>query len=185
MAKTACAAAEPDPKRAKKRSMNLSGPQIAEQLRLFADLSDQPQSQAPTKADMIKRLRALQSRCLLPVAPGLYRTLRDALPPEIVISRMEDRGNGVYEVVPVNEQWIRLTADVMKAFGFTTGRGSTLFRLARAGFIEVVPIAPHTNILNLSSLYGHLARVAEDPEFWDEDTPQGKARMKAYRETMF
>jgi hypothetical protein len=158
---------------------------VAEQLRLFDERPESVPTDPPTKDQLRERLRKLQGNSLVQVAPGLYRSVTDVLPSDVILARLVDRGSDIKEVVPVSEKWARMSEKLQRQLGFTR-HAETLFRLGRAGFIEIVQVAPNTHMLNLCSLYGHLARVAEaGDEFWDPSTPQGLKRRKAYREAMF
>ena len=47
----------------------------------------------------------------------------------------------------------------------------TLLRLARAGFIDMVKISPGCWLLDVDSWNRHLLRCMENPEMWDEGSP--------------
>lgn len=148
----------------------------------------QQKASAPDTADqqgLIGRLRTNQKQSLVQVAPGMWRPIGALAPPDLVLARFQERGNGVYELVPACEQWVRLCPKVARLLGFA-GKFETLRRLGRAGFIEIIYPAPSTAMLNLASWWGHLARVAEDVDgFWNAQTKQGAAHLKVYRENLF
>ena len=58
-------------------------------------------------------------------------------------------------------------------------RYDTILRLGRAGFIDVVRVAPNTILLDLDSWYRHLADCMDDPDRWDEGGEDREAYLKA------
>ena len=158
--------------------------EIAEQLRLFGGLPTSMTYDAPDRQKLLRRLRAAQKQHLVQVSPGIYRTVGAVVPPDLIIARMVDRGNGNYELVPAYEQWVRITPPLIHALGIQ-GQYHTVYRLGRCGFIEIAYYAPKSLMINLSSWWGHLANVIEDPQFWDPETKKGAERLKLYRENMY
>jgi len=132
---------------------------------------------ADTKAAdaAIERLARMQKGGLVEVAPGVYRVPEGAACPDVVLARLEAMADGHVRLVPAGEAWARLDSPTVAALGFG-GEWATIQRLAEAGFVEVVRVAPHTSLLNLASWWGHLRRCAEDPWFW-----QSERRLEAYR----
>ncbi len=117
---------------------------------------------------------------LVEVAPGRY-TLMPAgrRAPDMALCRIVPGDDGTLRLCPECVTWARVTGPLLQALGL--GRQwMTLYRLARAGFIEMVRVAPHTYILNLDSWYNHLMRCASDPYFWDE----GGANRCEYRRAL-
>ena len=47
-------------------------------------------------------------------------------------------------------------------------RYDTILRLGRAGFVDVVRVAPNTILLDLDSWYRHLADCMDNPDRWNE-----------------
>ena len=127
------------------------------------------------------RLRAATKPAMIRIAPHLYAPdpAADRVP-EFTISRFVEREPGKYVLVPVLENFVRITADVLKQLGL--GRQfHTLQRLARSGFVEMIPIAPRCYLLNLDSYYNHVRRCAEDLDgFWTT----GKGNLESYREAL-
>jgi hypothetical protein len=141
--------------------------------------------EAPSDSDLAKRLRDLQKLNLVQVAPGVWRHTGTGQAPDMVICRVVPNDDGTVRLVPAYEKWMRLCGRNVRALGME-GQYHTLRRLGRAGFIEILNPAPGYHFLNLCSWWGHLARVAEDPDnFWNKDTPQGLKRFKTYKRNMF
>ena len=67
-----------------------------------------------------------------------------------------------------------------KKLGFL-GTWETIIRLGRAGFIEVIQVAPRVTLINIDSWYNHLRRCAEDPDFWE----LSRDAIKEYRKCIF
>lgn len=89
--------------------------------------------------------------------------------PAAVLAVWEKTQAGTYRAVPIPDRMLRLTAQLAAVLGFQ-GSYDTLYRLGRAGFIEMIKIAPHTTLLNVDSYYRHLRKCAEDPWFWENET---------------
>lgn len=155
----------------------------ATQLRMFG-LPPDPILDRMPEGDPTKRLRDLQKMNLVQVAPGVWRHTGTGPAPDMVICRVIPNEDGTMRLVPAYEQWMRLCHRTVSMLGME-GQYHTLRRLGRAGFIEIVNPAPNFSMLNLSSWWGHLARVAEDSEFWSKETPEGKKRFTIYKRNMF
>lgn len=117
---------------------------------------------------------------MVEISPGRYSLApagrRD---PDVVMCRATPAGDGSWKLMPENVTWARVDSALLESIGL--GRQfHTFMRLVRAGFIEVVPIAPHTSLLNLDSWFNHLQRCAEDPEFWEP----GRGNREAYRRAL-
>ena len=153
------------------------------QLNMFGFPADDPKAR-PSDADPIKRLRELQKMSLVQVAPGVWRHTGNGTPAEMIICRVVPNQDGTVRLVPAYEQWMRLCSANVRLLGME-GQWHTLMRLGRGGFIEISNPAPRYHMLNLTTWWGHLARVAEDPDYWDASTPKGRARLKTYKENMF
>lgn len=114
-----------------------------------------------------RQLRAAAKPSMIRVAPHLYAP-DPACPkvPEFSIGKFIEVAPDRFQFIPVLENFVRVSDDVLKKLGI--GRQwRTLCRLARAGFVEMIQIAPHTYLLNLDSYYGHVRRCAEEGEdFW-------------------
>lgn len=141
-------------------------------------------SEVADRKSALLRLRAAQKQHLFEVAPGLFRSLGDIPPPDLIVARLTDLGDGTYKLSPAYEQWVRLCPGLARTLGFPR-HYNTLYRLGRAGFVEIAYIAPNTPLLNLCSYWGHLANVLEDSSFWDQSTKQGRDRFRLYKENMF
>jgi len=145
-----------------------------------------PQSQiANPKSAIQQRLRAATRPAFIQVAPGKFVPASppgdgaSAVEDNITLARWKPNGDGTYSPLPYSEPMVRVDSKLIKLLGFR-GNWQTLARLGRAGFIEMVRLAPATTLLNLNSYFNHLARCAEDPEFWDE----GKGNLKEYRKSI-
>lgn len=124
------------------------------------------------------------------VAPGRHAWVPKsaATPPEsYVLCRWSRQADGTYAPVPVAGRYVRLDSKTATLLGFPMRAGGgaateghpareqhercrydTILRLGRAGFVDVVRIAPNTILLDLDSWYRHLADCMNDPERWDE-----------------
>jgi hypothetical protein len=119
-----------------------------------------------TTKPLSTRLAAITARRMIPVAPGRYVSAQGKSAPDFTFARWSRRPDGHYELLPEETHMVRLTGSVIRMLGFNE-RADTIFRLARAGFVEVVQIAPKTTMLNLDSWWNHVRRCAEDPDFWN------------------
>jgi hypothetical protein len=127
------------------------------------------------------QLRKATAPVMVPVAPHLY-ALDPNCPraPEFSIGKYLEVAPGKFKFVPVLEHFARVDNRVLSELGIAN-QWHTLCRLARAGFIELIAIAPRCYLLNLDSYYNHVRRCAEGGEgFWSE----GKGNLEAYREAL-
>ena len=80
---------------------------------------------------------------------------------------------GDFKPVPVAGRLVRVCPELLALLGFNTGRRAsryeTLYRLANAGYIEMVRISPGCWLIDLDSWYRHLSACMNDPYMWDED----------------
>lgn len=116
------------------------------------------------------RLREATKPAMIAVAPGKFVPNRTNEPPECSLCSWQGNGDGTFSPIPQAERMVRINSKLMRLLGFD-GQWSTVTRLARAGFIETVQLAPHCTMLNLNSWYGHLRRCAETEDFWN---PKGE-----------
>ena len=124
-------------------------------------------------------LRAKVGAQMIRVAPGEYVPLcPDDQAPRAVLAVWERTAAGTYRAVPMTDRMLRLNAELAAVLGFF-GSYDTLYRLGRAGFIEMIKIAPHTTLLNVDSYYRHMRRCAEDPWYWEN-----AERMRQYGEAI-
>jgi len=126
------------------------------------------------------RLRKLTKPAMTQIAPGKWTPSELKVPPDVSLCHWRSNGDGTFQPIPVNERFTRLNRKLTDQLGLK-GQYNTLLRLAHAGFLEVVFIAPHCALINLDSLFNHIRRCAEDREFWVEG---GKNR-KLYMQSMF
>lgn len=128
--------------------------------------------------ELIVDMRQATKPLMAKVAPGRY--VRTSLVvPEYTICFWKQVQDGSYEPIPETTRLLRVTSKLLYALGM--GRQEkTMRRLASAGFIEMLPSAPHTWMLNLDSWFNHLRRVAEDEEFWEP----GKGNLEQYLEVL-
>ncbi len=77
--------------------------------------------------------------------------------------------------VPIGGRFSRVRSELVSLLGFNTGADAqkyeTLLRLARAGFIDMVKVSPGCWLLDVDSWHRHLLRCMENPEMWDEGSP--------------
>lgn len=129
--------------------------------------------------------RAIKRDSMVMVAPGVWRNMLPSDPPEIVLGEYRLRADGNYDLVPISDRWVRLTTRVCALLGFGEHH-QTLYRLGRAGFIELVRAAPNCFLLNLVSFYNHLRRCAEHGgDMWSKDDAEGRKRLKQYMDNFY
>ena len=123
------------------------------------------------------------------VAPGRHAWVPKsaATPPDqYVMCRWSKQADGTYSPVPVAGRYVRLDSKTATLLGFPIRevnggkdaaaqdrknercRYDTILRLGRAGFVDLVRVAPNTILLDLDSWYRHLADCMDDPDRWDE-----------------
>jgi len=134
-----------------------------------------------------QRLRSATRPAWIQVAPGKFirNPCKDSKPSvgtpgAMTLAEWKENDDGTYSPLPFTEPMVRVTRDITRLLGFS-GNWQTLARLAAAGFIEMIRIAPGTTLLNLNSYYNHLARCAEDSEFWDH----GHGNFEEYKKHLF
>jgi hypothetical protein len=131
----------------------------------------------------VDQLDMFRQPVLREVAPGKFVPSDPHIKelPEIILCRVVPLGNGEYTLQPFREDWLRMSKENLKLIGMAH-QSDTLGRLAKAGFIEILPVAPGTKLLNLTSWYNHLRRVAacqaDEENFWEV----GKGNIELYRE---
>jgi hypothetical protein len=136
-----------------------------------------PVRAAAEQEPLAARLKRLTSPVMVCVAPGLYRPLDASKPiPDITVSAWVPDRSGFYRAVPVQDNFVRWDRRMADMLGFKGRNYATILRLGKAGFIELVKIAPFTQFINLTSFWNHIRRCAEDPEFWEHP-----ANREAYR----
>ena len=122
------------------------------------------------------------------VAPGCHAWVpRDAATPpdEYALCRWSKQADGTFAPVPVAGRYVRLNSQVAASLGFVgdgtsdKNRYDTILRLGRAGFIDLVRVAPNTILLDLDSWYRHLADCMDNPEMWDEGSDELDTYLKA------
>ena len=154
-----------------------------EQLELFGDLDARdlvpPPLSVEPEPDMVR------------VAPGRHAWVpkRAATPPpEYVVCRWSKQADGTWAPVPVAGRYVRLDSSTATLLGFPARAGSdarercrydTILRLGRAGFVDLVRVAPNTILLDLDSWYRHLADCMDDPDRWEDGRDDRKTYLKA------
>jgi hypothetical protein len=133
----------------------------------------------PRAQKLVTKLSAATAPELIQIAPGRWMPNGGGKLPDVCLATFRRMNDGTVELLPITERLFALTEPLVKRLGFTDGDASTLQRLATAGFIEIVRVSPHRRLINLDSYYNHLRRVAEDPEFWDNEDNRA-----AYREAL-
>ena len=129
-----------------------------------------------------ERAREAARPDMVRVAPGAHGWTpapgREA--PAHVLCRWTRGADGLYRPVPVGGRYARVCRELIALLGFNTGRRSsryeTLYRLSRAGFVDMVKVSPGCWLLDLDSWFRHLAACMDDPEMWDE----GKEARRRY-----
>lgn len=131
------------------------------------------------------------SPAMVRVAPGRHAWVpKDAATPpdEYVLCRWSKQADGTYAPVPVAGRYVRLDSSTAELLGFPARavsderercRYDTILRLGRAGFVDVVRIAPNTAMLDLDSWYRHLADCMDAPERWEEGSEDRETYLKA------
>ena len=142
------------------------------------------------------------------VAPGRHAWVpKDAAtPPDAyVMCRWSKQPDGTFAPVPVAGRYVRLDSRTATLLGFPArtpakagrsdmGKGAereagrsdmercrydTILRLGRAGFVDVVRVAPNTILLDLDSWYRHLADCMDDPDRWEDGREDRETYLKA------
>ena len=153
------------------------------QMELFGDLDARdlvpPPLSVEPEPDMVR------------VAPGRHAWVpRSAAtpPPEYVVCRWSKQADGTWAPVPVAGRYVRLDSSTATLLGFPARAGSdarercrydTILRLGRAGFVDLVRVAPNTILLDLDSWYRHLADCMDDPDRWEDGREDRKTYLKA------
>lgn len=153
------------------------------QMELFGDLDARdlvpPPLSVEPEPDMVR------------VAPGRHAWVpkRAATPPpEYVVCRWSKQADGTWAPVPVAGRYVRLDSSTATLLGFPARAGSdarercrydTILRLGRAGFVDLVRVAPNTILLDLDSWYRHLADCMDDPDRWEDGREDRKTYLKA------
>lgn len=153
------------------------------QMELFGDLDARdlvpPPLSVEPEPDMVR------------VAPGRHAWVpRSAAtpPPEYVVCRWSKQADGTWAPVPVAGRYVRLDSSTATLLGFPARAGSdarercrydTILRLGRAGFVDLVRVAPNTILLDLDSWYRHLADCMDDPDRWEDGRDDRKTYLKA------
>lgn len=154
-----------------------------EQMELFGDLDARdlvpPPLSVEPEPDMVR------------VAPGRHAWVpkRAATPPpEYVVCRWSKQADGTWAPVPVAGRYVRLDSSTATLLGFPARAGSdarercrydTILRLGRAGFVDLVRVAPNTILLDLDSWYRHLADCMDDPDRWEDGRDDRKTYLRA------
>lgn len=154
-----------------------------EQMELFGDLDARdlvpPPLSVEPEPDMVR------------VAPGRHAWVpkRAATPPpEYVVCRWSKQADGTWAPVPVAGRYVRLDSSTATLLGFPARAGAdacercrydTILRLGRAGFVDLVRVAPNTILLDLDSWYRHLADCMDDPDRWEDGRDDRKTYLKA------
>ena len=154
-----------------------------EQMELFGDLDARdlvpPPLSVEPEPDMVR------------VAPGRHAWVpkRAATPPpEYVVCRWSKQADGTWAPVPVAGRYVRLDSSTATLLGFSARAGAdarercrydTILRLGRAGFVDLVRVAPNTILLDLDSWYRHLADCMDDPDRWEDGRDDRKTYLKA------
>ena len=133
----------------------------------------------PCAQRLATKLTSATAPELIQVAPGRWMPNGGGKLPDVCLATFRPMKDGTVELLPITDRLVALTPPLVKRLGFSDDDASTLQRLATAGFIEIVRVSPHRRLINLDSYYNHLRRVAEDPEFWDNE-----ANRAAYREAL-
>ena len=129
------------------------------------------------------------------VAPGRHAWVpKDAATPpdSFVMCRWSKQPDGTFAPVPVAGRYVRLDSRTATLLGFPArkpaeaGRSDmercrydTILRLGRAGFVDVVRVAPNTALLDLDSWYRHLADCMDNPDRWEEGREDRETYLKA------
>ena len=154
-----------------------------EQMELFGDLDARdlvpPPLSVEPEPDMVR------------VAPGRHAWVPKSAatpPPEYVVCRWSKQADGTWAPVPVAGRYVRLDSSTATLLGFPGRAGSderercrydTILRLGRAGFVDLVRVAPNTILLDLDSWYRHLADCMDDPDRWEDGRDDRKTYLKA------
>jgi hypothetical protein len=133
------------------------------------------------KMELSARLKKATKPCMVQVSPGRYIPDNREIDPGYTLARWEANGDGTFRLAVDPGRLVRFTYKLARLMGFHGKNMLTLYRLSRAGFIEIVNVAPKCPMINIDSWFNHLKRCAEDPEFWDK----GRGNREEYRKSMF
>jgi len=132
-----------------------------------------------------ERLKDLSRPDMVRVAPERYAWIpatHITEPPKFCLGRWIKKGPE-FRLIPAGGKWIRMTAEVAAELGWRgVDRKSsydTLKRLAAAGFIDFVHVAPGTHLLDLESWFRHLGDCMSNPDKWDK----GSEDLETYQES--
>jgi hypothetical protein len=126
-----------------------------------------------------RRLKEATRPEMVEVSPGFYAPRDpDKRVADHTLARWTQTPGG-WKAVPICERFVRLDPKLAAMLGFAGRNYNTIRRLGRAGFVEMIVIAPHTTLLNLDSWFNHLKRCAEDPEYWEKGGPAYRAYQEA------
>lgn len=128
-------------------------------------------------APINQRLRDLTRPDMVQVAPGRWAPAPGRKPPDFTIAEWHQNPDGTFTPVPHPERMVRLTRKLVARLVGESIQMHTFYRLARAGFIEIVHPVPGMRLINIDSWYNHLRRCSETPEMWG---PESKF-LRAYR----
>jgi len=125
------------------------------------------------------RLRELSKPVMVQVAPGKWAPRSGRIAPDFTIAQWRPNGDGTFTPVPSEEHMVRLTRKLVSKLVGESIQMTTFYRLARAGYIEIIQPVPQLRLLNLDSWYNHLRRCAENPEIWESGSKWRKAYQQA------
>lgn len=145
-------------------------------LGLEATVSAVLEQRGPRKKTLAEAVAQATKSEMVRVAPGRQGWVAasaDTKIPDYVLCRWAKQADNTHAPVPVSGRLVKVSPDLLALLGFNTGRRSsryeTLYRLANAGFIEMVRISPGCWLIDLDSWYRHLSDCMSNPEMWDDE----------------
>lgn len=130
-----------------------------------------------TGADPAAQLRELKDKTapvMVRISPDKYGWIpREGHEPDrFAFGRWVPASDGTFALIPVAGKYVRLTEELAAHLGFRdidrNRKFTTLFRLAAAGYVDLVHISPGCHLLDLESWFRHLASCMENPDMWAE-----------------
>ena len=115
-------------------------------------------------------VKAMTTPTMVEVKPGRWVARDSALdiPERFITSRIK-QSDGTCRLVPDTVKLAHITSNLLAVLGLPEHGWRILHKLNAAKFVEVLRVSPRCSSLNLDSYFNHLKRVAEDPDFWDQE----------------
>ena len=137
-----------------------------------------------SSSSLASQLDLFRQPVLRAIAPGIFVPTNPQHIPEVILCKVIECGGGQVRLEPFREDWIQMDPPSLRMIGMGNKR-NTLLRLSDGGFIECVKTSPGVWLLNLTSWYNHLRRVAEaaadGEDFWATEGDNYKVYIECAR----